>query len=439
MNSASMLSVSELERARQLEPLQAAQEPPSCDTGVNAITPPHNSFLKSDNIESWSSAVDWFTASFTLNADDWEQVTVELAALRVKVKTETAAERLAGSRSAREQQHTEAEQNIIRWLDVKAKECKSKRIKAETLAALQVVHDTIQQFREILILEGNIPEPARKENYLGEKVGRFFWGQADQNGQPSILIEASGGLGAAAFPVFAPIMRNCSRIDLKTDVKFIVEDYRLQQKENARFLRMLRDPNAKKSLKGRPIKADKVVLIKNGYGGSSLIIGSPKSDYRGTIYNKWRESGKDEIYKNVQRYELRLRNEAAQKIMLHLRGLSLDAVEPAVMAECLGWFREKCVDIPQITGAVLERVKHIVEKVVSTVEKSLSWLEKQVSSTVRKLVAHGYENQVVAALGLRGLSGGDDLLNFAANTLGARVEVPGLACEQIGAWCKGSY
>lgn len=136
--------------------------------------------------------------------------------------------------------------------------------------------------------------------------------------------------------------------------------------------------------------------------GSTLYIGSPKSEVRIRLYDKAAES-KGEYPVGTWRYEVQARDGVAGAVAA---GLAASNGDPLA---CVATVYEHCRTrglqprFQPASGGVLG----VVPRTRTDAERTLRWLREQVRPAVERLVRDGYATDVSEAVGLVLAAGGD--------------------------------
>lgn len=144
----------------------------------------------------------------------------------------------------------------------------------------------------------------------------------------------------------------------------------------------------------------KVRYIDGGDDGDTTYIGSRASDCYVRIYDKWRESGRDDDYLYCWRYEIELKGAQAAAAWQE-KGAT--AHDPNVWARfVLSRLALKGIVVPGVRAANVAAAPP-VRKEATTNDRRLAWLRNQVAPAIDKLLAAGVKlDTVVEVLGLTG-------------------------------------
>lgn len=224
----------------------------------------------------------------------------------------------------------------------------------------------------------------RMQGYDGFSVGQVSWAQrqsgtirqitSDQAHQ--YVLAVGHDLGRAS----------CTRLDITCDITLMGP--------TASFIQNL--AAARADISG--VERLGAPLLISSYGrGDTYYVGSPASAKRLRIYDKYLESGGEARYERTIRYELQLRKPHSDTFVLDIGG---DAdVERKILATVAYHCKRTNVYFPTI-DCDTDPIPLRVDQVEKGVDRQLEWLRSQVAPTVRRLVATGHRDRVVAALGL---------------------------------------
>lgn len=232
---------------------------------------------------------------------------------------------------------------------------------------------------------GNVPRVGSSRGYDGVWCGGGFVGEKEDEGHLFIPGAWAGRLWGQTYHNRA----HYSRLDLQVTVRYSVFDPTLSRKA-------LRDATAIND--ERPLKQRrKLKIIEDSEGGSTLYIGSRKSEHFCRLYNKMAASD-DPTYENCWRFEVELHNDSATQAATYLYEGSRSQPR-AVSSTVWHYFVERGVLTPwpreSEENAVLPRTAPR-----SDIERKIAWLSEQVSPTVRLLMERVPANMVLEALGI---------------------------------------
>lgn len=150
--------------------------------------------------------------------------------------------------------------------------------------------------------------------------------------------------------------------------------------------------------KSRGVSGWKVTHIDGGDDGTTTYIGSRESDIYIRIYDKWRESERDEGYERAIRYEVEYKGDAAKEVWAasHRTTPGREYLA-ALVSDCLG---RRGVHIPRLVQGALV-ASPVVRPPKTNTERRLAWMRNQVAPSVAKLLTDGVNRDtILAELGL---------------------------------------
>lgn len=231
------------------------------------------------------------------------------------------------------------------------------------------------------IQAGNKPKPWSFKGYSGSHCGPITYGDRPDGA----ILQISGAKADELFSAALWFQPKCTRIDLQVTARVEETDAELA----ARAYKQLR---ALPLVHGRPPKA---MIYANTDGGQTCYIGSPASEHRARLYDKWKES-QDDHYKNCWRWEVESRGDRANALF---ESLSANANRhEAVLGYVARWFEGRGVTVPFASQDNLALV--VARSDRTDAQRKLRWLEEQVRPTVDWLCLQGHEDHVMMALGL---------------------------------------
>lgn len=276
-----------------------------------------------------------------------------------------------------------------------------KYVGAADYARFTLHHDSLNSWRGTrnLTLAGLIAGEERARGartdkwkllgYRGERVGRLFVGEGAQ-GQ---MLQVSGS--AAAGPgdhIWKMEYDNIPRLDLaltvwaEQDAPWLAEEYARQYRELRGYVRQRgRAPTAR--------------LIQGWEHGSSLYIGRRGGTYRMLrIYDKWRESERQDEWLYAWRYELELTNAYAVTAYEQIRSASDKSAQ--IISIVLGLLERLGLEAPEL--GVGYRISPLsIPREESDDERRLKWLRECVRPAIDRMTSRGImEAQILEALGL---------------------------------------
>jgi DNA relaxase NicK len=224
----------------------------------------------------------------------------------------------------------------------------------------------------------------RMRDYTGYSVGKVAWGER-LTGSIRQITSHQADLYVRSVDNLQGQM-NCTRLDITCDIRLatygrsFVSSIAMERSELSGVERL-----------GRPL------LMRSFGNGDTFYVGSPASAKRLRVYDKYAESGYDERYKNTVRYELQLRAPHSDVFFSTIGG-DKDG-KWTILATVKSHCERICCYMPCVDCSAMPVTLRVPE-VERTVDKQLEWLRAQVSPTVRRLIAAGHKDKVLAALGL---------------------------------------
>lgn len=198
--------------------------------------------------------------------------------------------------------------------------------------------------------------------------------------------------GRFAQTYFSEVYRSdakISRIDIQVTVKYDVMPRNVAGKA-------YRDATNQASNGDKRAKR-KLTIISGSDGGQTLYVGAFGAEQQGRLYNKEVQSSAPE-YERTWRYETILRHERANGFCS--RYVVQDGDKAAYVAAIVAmWWESRGIEAPwqfDTETAPLPPQKTLP----SDVEKQMGWLGTQVAPVIKKLLAAGYRDTLMARLGL---------------------------------------
>lgn len=226
--------------------------------------------------------------------------------------------------------------------------------------------------------------------YDGFHIGQVTYGRRSD----SELLQLSGSASALYFESLMELQAKVTRLDLQVTVKLDRQTLRPE-------LDGFRSASAFKGRNGRPMRA---TLTQSNAGGATCYVGSPASNQRGRLYDKYAESG-EEKYRNAHRYEVQLRAENADYVAKHLS--KVPDKRTFIVSYVWQWFTDRGI-VPEFMPAITEPLPPL-KRPLTDLTRTLEWLHNAVRPTVHRLVDAGNGNELLEALGLGGLIGTHNL------------------------------
>jgi DNA relaxase NicK len=238
---------------------------------------------------------------------------------------------------------------------------------------------------------GNITRNWGMSGYLGYHVGGLEYGWRGDG----VLVRLSGPTAQTWWRRFGRISSNCSRIDLQ---ETFIWDEEVKTTLARHWKQMRRWASGRE-------KAPALKLISGEHGPETLYSGKRASDIYLRAYNRLAKT-KDNRFAGHLRYEVEFKNLKA-KLVLDTMLRSKDH-HAECASRCLGMFRNRgaCLRMPFDSPTIL----HCPGR-TSDADKRLEWLRNQVRGPVLELIALGYYDETLEALGLSELRAHDSWSN----------------------------
>lgn len=246
------------------------------------------------------------------------------------------------------------------------------------------IHDGQNILHEVA-KEGYDIAPRALLGYIGYTCGNCFVGTREDGHMMQLC-------GRFADPWFGVVYRqdaHISRLDVQVTVKHDVMPINVAG-------RGYRDAINQDSGIRRG-QARKSYLITGSDGGQTLYVGAMSSDQRGRLYNKEIQSESPE-YIRTWRYEVVLRNERAKGLGDRLLA-TVEERTALISAFVALWWQSRGIETPWVFDASVSPIAP--QKTLPTdVERQLHWVTVQVAPTIKRLIAGGYRDRLIALLGL---------------------------------------
>jgi len=228
--------------------------------------------------------------------------------------------------------------------------------------------------------EGERAVPFRLRGYHGVAVGRVAWGDRPDGS----LLQLAGAPADLEASVLLPLASNCTRVDLAV---------------TARVPKRLGSPVVKGYKAGLTYQPERgkppaYSLLQHSQLGATLYVGSPDSDRRGRVYNKFTQS-QQEYYAGCFRWECQLQRRLAPKAAA--RVLAQVDRKAYIKAYVARYFSERQVPVyfdPKAPDVALDTFRPRTSDL-----SRVMWLGRAVAPVVQGLIARGRWAEVQAALG----------------------------------------
>ena len=237
------------------------------------------------------------------------------------------------------------------------------------------------------VTEGDtaLPRPWGWMGYYGHSLGSVAAGR----GSAGALLQCSGAAAATVFDMALP-WTGCPRLDVQVTCWY-EHDW---AGTAAALSELAVSANARRV--GRPAK----VRLVNGFGeGDTLYVGARgKASKFLRVYDKWRESGRDDLWRYAWRYEVELTDGHARYAVRSLE--STGQSEHTAAALVASYFEERGLSLPVCPEAA--RVPpSVMKKDPSSTYRRLMWLHSQVKPAIDRMIADGVSSdEIRAVLGL---------------------------------------
>jgi DNA relaxase NicK len=239
--------------------------------------------------------------------------------------------------------------------------------------------DTAREYEAIDI------QPFSFQGYQGHKVRSVAWGQREDGS----MLQASSWYAEKLF-ADKPRHTNVTRLDIAATFWLHTD-----QPGHAQQLAEVYQ-SARCEHKGRKPSAR---LITTFGQGDTLYIGSRASERMLRVYDKYRESGENDEYRNAWRYEMEYKGDTALRVA---RWLWSGSADPDTLLDViLGELSDYGI-APNINGHSARRVDNPIKPDEPIAERRLRWLRVNVNPSIDKLLAQSNVTllEVIEALGL---------------------------------------
>jgi DNA relaxase NicK len=231
---------------------------------------------------------------------------------------------------------------------------------------------------------GGLLRVKRMSGYIGRQAGAAFFGERHDG----FLIQISGAASHRWVERLAELPGQVTRLDVAVTALMSqpVPDY-----VDRRFSRWQREPRLFGGVKRARLWMDES-------GGKTMYLGSSQSDTLLRLYDHGVRHGYAEPGKSL-RWEAQLRRLPARAALATLVNSSHSELAMGGLVYSL--FSDRQVPPEWIYKEV--RITP-ARRGTTDVQGKLDWLEKSVKGTVGTLIAHGYLDEVLCALGIKDLS-----------------------------------
>jgi DNA relaxase NicK len=238
--------------------------------------------------------------------------------------------------------------------------------------------------------------------YEGIDCGEMYWG----TGKNGYIIQTRGAVSDWYFDRLVIPRSKVTRLDIAVTVELDKPVAKLAEKHYNILVR-------------KGILDRYATVIKNTRGGSTLYVGSRKSEQFGRLYDKSARHGGEEG--KSWRYEIELKKPRSDAAALEF-GRHLEASGPSetfrlqLAAWVYKWWINRGVHPiwKYENGQPIGEIK--VDYTQTSKDRKLTWLRSQVRPTIQWLAATGCIGEVAQALGLDS----------------SQLELPGLTCPECG-------
>lgn len=232
------------------------------------------------------------------------------------------------------------------------------------------------------IAGNNLQRPWGMKGYQGWSAGGVQWGERDDG----CILRLSSTAAFSNWWDCYQVAENCSRVDLQITANVGPEPL----KEVMRQFRSIKRFYKKLG------QEEKVTIWRSGKEGITVYVGSRQSAVYLRIYNKHAET-KDDRFKGCVRFEVELKDYAAKSAIESI--VSSGLVSQRILSGVSAMVRDR--------GGLLPLEKNLrgfavatPPKMASDCDRRLAWLRAQVRPSVKMLLDHGLEKELLESLGL---------------------------------------
>lgn len=237
------------------------------------------------------------------------------------------------------------------------------------------------QFIRELQADGHDSRPFNWKGYEGETCEWATWGERDDGA----MLRISGPWSAEYFDLVYPLADNVSRIDLAVTaaLPFVHADLAADAYRSACAAARLRG------------KALKVKYVTDSDGGSTVYLGSRKSELFARLYNKEAESKREE-YKHCWRWELEAKGSTAKHYAEYIASTTS---RPGLIAGTVADYFAKRGAPANFDSHDCTHIRPLpLEK--SDDDRRMEWFRQQVAPIVGRMSARVGRGRMLEALGL---------------------------------------
>lgn len=222
------------------------------------------------------------------------------------------------------------------------------------------------------------------QGYIGWSLGTVCWGERGDG----YILRLSGIMADEYFMSSLPTGHNCSRFDINVTIfgRQDIDNWITEHKEEAIAYR--------NTLQNRPFSVRHIDTVGDG---NTLYLGSRNSERYLRIYNKEKEQANDERWQGAIRYECEYKEGAARQVLE--RGRSSDDRRRTLARFMVGTCKDRGITLPMAISSI-GALNPAHQRLRNDDESSLEWLRIQVAPTVRRLLANGRHDDIMAALGI---------------------------------------
>lgn len=227
----------------------------------------------------------------------------------------------------------------------------------------------------------NVPSPTSFRGYVGHRCGPVLWGERAD----SCYCHVSGGSASLTWRSLLDLPVRVKRLDLQVTAISPHPKWDEVAHQFRKVHALERQMDAKRWYS----------RIETPPSGATLYLGAPTSDRRLRLYNKW-ATDPDDYPPGAWRYEVQARNDLGGALAASL--VDHDGAAIACVSTVYECFRARGVR-PRFrpsSGGVLGSVP----RSRSDAQRRIKWLSNSVQPAVKWLIDRGYEQHVMAVLGL---------------------------------------